>query len=156
MNAEYYAEIFQRELQQLHKEVIAYETDESLWQELSGIQNTGGNLCLHLIGNLNHFIGATLGKTGYVRNRDAEFGTTGLTKHELLVMLNESQAMVQMILPKLNEADMNKEFPFDFLGKHPTRWYLNQFLLHFNYHLGQLNYHRRIVHARFAVSSSTS
>jgi hypothetical protein len=156
MNAEYYNEVFQRELQQLHNEVLAYETDELLWQKLPGIHNTGGNLCLHLIGNLNHFIGATLGKTEYVRNRDAEFGTTGLSKHELLVMLNETQAMVQMILPKFNEVDMGKEFPFDFLGKHATRWYLNQFVIHFNYHLGQLNYHRRIAHARSAVSNNTA
>ncbi len=152
MNAEYYNEVFQRELQQLHREVNAYEVEEWLWTKLPGIRNAGGNLCLHLIGNLNHFIGAALGKTGYVRNREAEFATTGLTKHELLVLLHETQAMIQMILPKLNETDLNKEFPFDFSGKHSTRWYLNQFVLHFNYHLGQLNYHRRITHARPAVS----
>jgi hypothetical protein len=144
MNAEYYSEVFQRELQQLHLEIVAYENDELLWKKMPGITNAGGNLCLHLFGNLHHFIGATIGKTSYVRNREAEFATTGLSKHELLVMLNETQAMIQLVLPKLTDADLQKEFPFDFLGKHSTRWYLNQFVLHFNYHLGQLNYHRRL------------
>jgi hypothetical protein len=44
-----------------------------------GISNSAGNLCLHLIGNLNHFIGATLGNTGYVRNREQEFSSKECT-----------------------------------------------------------------------------
>lgn len=144
MNTSYYTEIYLRDIQKLHDEITHYPTDESLWEVKEGISNSGGNLCLHLIGNLNHFIGAVLAKTGYVRNREAEFGTKGLSKHELLVMISETQAMLQLAFPMLTDAHLEKEYPVDFFGKRTTAWYLNQFLLHFQYHLGQINYHRRL------------
>jgi hypothetical protein len=147
MNAEYYTEMYLRDLQKLHDEVQAYPTDESLWLVKEGISNSGGNLCLHLVGNLQHFIGATIGGNGYVRNREKEFNDTGLTKHELFVLIHGTQAMLQSVLPKLSQADLDKEFPFDFLGKRSTNWYLNQFLVHLHYHLGQINYHRRLLSA---------
>jgi hypothetical protein len=131
MNAEYYTEIYLRDLQKLHDEIQAYPNDETLWAVKEGISNSGGNLCLHLVGNLQHFIGATLGHNGYVRNRDKEFGDKGLTKHELIVLLHGVQGMLQSVLPKLTQADLDKEFPFDFMGKRSTGWYLNQFLVHF-------------------------
>jgi len=145
MNAPYYNEIFLRDTQTLFNEINAYPSDESLWKGADGISNPGGNLCLHLIGNLNHFIGATLGNTGYVRNREAEFATKGLAKEELLRMLGDTQLMLKSVLSNVTEADLEKEFPFDFFGKQTTRWYMNQFLLHLQYHLGQVNYHRRLV-----------
>lgn len=145
MNAAYYTEIYLRDIQKLHEEITAYPSDESLWLVNTGISNSGGNLCLHLIGNLNHFVGGLLGHTGYVRNREEEFNTKGLSKHELLVMISEAQAMLQLTLASLNDSDLEKEYPVDFFGKRTTAWYLNQFLMHFQYHLGQLNYHRRLV-----------
>lgn len=145
MNAPYYNEIYLRDTQALYNEIDAYPSDESLWRAADGISNSGGNLCLHLIGNLNHFIGAILGNTGYVRNREAEFGTKGLAKEELLRMLGDTQMMLKSILSNVTEADLEKEFPVDFFGKQTTRWYMNQFLLHLHYHLGQINYHRRLV-----------
>lgn len=145
MNAAYYNEIYLRDIQKLHDEINLYPSDESLWLVKDGISNSGGNLCLHLIGNLNHFVGGLLGRTGYVRNREEEFNTKGLSKHELLVMISETQAMLKLTLASLNDSDMEKEYPVDFLGKRTTGWYLNQFLMHFQYHLGQLNYHRRLV-----------
>lgn len=144
MNTAYYNEIYLRDIQKLHDEITLYPTDESLWGVQQGISNSGGNLCLHLIGNLHHFIGGVLGNTGYVRNREAEFGTKGLTKHQLLVMINETQAMLQLAFSGVGDAELEKEYPFDFMGKRTTAWYLNQFLMHFQYHLGQINYHRRM------------
>lgn len=145
MNTDYYTETYLRDIQKLQDEIQLYATDELMWQVRPGISNSGGNLCLHLIGNLQHFIGATLSHSGYVRNREKEFSTKGLTKHELLVLLHETEAMLQSVLPKLTDADLEKEYPFDFMGKRTTAWYLNQFLLHFQYHLGQINYHRRLL-----------
>jgi hypothetical protein len=144
MNKVYYAEIYLRDLQKLHDEIQLYANDELLWTVSNGISNSGGNLCLHLVGNLQHFIGATLAHNGYVRNREKEFSAKGLTKHQLIVMLHDTQGMLQSALPKLTDADLEKEYPFDFMGKRTTEWYLNQFLLHFQYHLGQINYHRRL------------
>jgi hypothetical protein len=145
MNAAYYNEIYLRDTQTLFNEINAYPSDESLWKVAGGISNSGGNLCLHLVGSLNHFIGATLGNTGYVRNRDAEFAIKGLTKDELLRMLGDTQLMLKSVWSNVTEADLEKEYPFEFLGKQTTRWYMNQFLLHLQYHLGQINYHRRLV-----------
>ena len=147
MNAEYYAEVYLRDIQKLHDEIQAYPSDESLWLIKEGINNSGGNLCLHLLGSMQHFIGATLGHNGYVRNREKEFSEKGLTKHELMVQLHTTRAMLQTVLPKLTQADLEKEFPFDFMGKRTTNWYLNLFLTHLHYHLGQINYHRRIIAA---------
>lgn len=155
MNAAYFVEVYLRELQKLHDEIQLYPNDETLWIIAPGTLNSGGNLCLHLVGNLQHFIGATIAHNGYVRNRDAEFASKGFSKHELVVMLHETQAMLQSVLPKLSETDLEKEFPFDFMGKHPTRWYLNQFVLHLNYHLGQVNYHRRMISKYSQTSSGT-
>ena len=144
MNTAYYIEIYSRSIQRLQDEIRLYPTDESLWTIKQGISNSGGNLSLHLIGNLNHFIGALLGNTGYVRNREEEFGTKGLSKQELLDRLVETQTMIQSTFSGVSDADLDKEYPVDFLGKRTTAWYLNEFLLHFQYHFGQINYHRRL------------
>jgi len=145
MDAAYYSEIYLRDTQKLKEEIQAYSTDAALWQLKDGISNSGGNLCLHLVGNLNHFLGATVGNTGYVRQRDLEFSTKGLSKMELVQLITDTQKMLKAVLPELTEADLEKEFPFEFMGKQTTRWYLNQFLLHFHSHLGQINYHRRLL-----------
>ena len=64
---------FRKDLSKLIGEIDLYKNETDLWKIKDGISNSGGNLTLHLIGNLNHFIGATLGNTGYVRERDKEF-----------------------------------------------------------------------------------
>lgn len=62
-----------RELEAFCREVEAFPDDERLWQTLPGITNACGNLARHVAGNLQHFVGARLGGTGYVRHREAEF-----------------------------------------------------------------------------------
>ncbi|MCB0505039.1 MAG: DinB superfamily protein, partial [Cyclobacteriaceae bacterium] len=56
-------ELFERDLTQLEKEIDLYKKEEDLWLLPEGISNTGGNLCLHIAGNLQHFIGHVLGGT---------------------------------------------------------------------------------------------
>ncbi len=65
--------IIKRELLKLRTEIESYQDESNLWRIEKNIANSAGNLCLHLVGNLNAYIGATLGQTGYVRDRDAEF-----------------------------------------------------------------------------------
>ena len=48
--------LFSRELQKLKKEIEAYKEEKSIWLIDKNIKNSGGNLCLHLIGNLNIYI----------------------------------------------------------------------------------------------------
>jgi uncharacterized damage-inducible protein DinB len=141
----HFSEIYLRDIKKLHDEISAYQDDASLWVVKGGIANSAGNLALHLIGNLNHFIGATLGHTGYVRNRDAEFNTKNVSKTDLLKMLDEVEEVVSKTLGGLTENNLQKEYPFDFAGKQSTAYYLMFFIAHFEYHLGQINYHRRLI-----------
>jgi integrase/recombinase XerD len=145
MNTTALTEIYLNGLQQLETEIAAYTSEEQLWLTTDGISNSGGNLCLHLLGNLNHYIGATLGHTTYVRNRDAEFSNKNITRTELLSAIAATKKMMEQVLPSLTSEQLKQEYPFDFKGKQTTEWYLLLLLSHFNYHLGQINYHRRLV-----------
>ena len=136
-------DIYLRNIKRLITEINAYPNDESLWEVSGSIVNSGGNLTLHLIGNVNHFIGATFANTGYVRNRDAEFNTKGLSREELVNMLEESHDQVSLTLTNISDEQLNADYPYDFAGKHSGAYYLVFFLSHFEYHLGQINYHRR-------------
>jgi hypothetical protein len=137
--------IFERDLNKLKDEIGLYETDEQLWIVPDGIKNSGGNLALHLVGNLNHFIGSVLGENGYVRDRDAEFGTKNGTRAEIAAMVLETIPVVSSALGKLTAEALVKDFP---VQKHDETRRVDFMLLHlyghFSYHLGQINYHRRL------------
>jgi hypothetical protein len=137
--------IFERDLLKLHDEIGMYKTDEDLWIVRGEIKNSGGNLALHLVGNLNHFIGAVLGETGYVRNRDAEFDAKIGTRAEVMAMIKETIPVVSSAIGKLTAEALVKDFPVE---KHDetrrTDFMLLHLYGHFNYHLGQINYHRRL------------
>ena len=139
-------ELFERDLQKLKTEINLYKDEDNLWVIKEGISNSGGNLCLHLIGNLNHFIGATLGNTGYVRHRDDEFSLKNIPRQDLIINIDNCMLIVSNTFSKLTAADMEKEFP---LEKHGTIVSTMQMLLHLfghlSYHLGQINYHRRLL-----------
>lgn len=139
-------EFFDRDLNKLHEEINLYDDEEKLWKISGSIKISGGNLALHLIGNLNHFIGAILGGTGYVRNRDAEFSLKDIPRNKLLNEIEETRKMINFVLSDLKEDDLNKNFPVEFLNKTVTTgWLLFHLTTHFNYHLGQINYHRRSI-----------
>jgi uncharacterized protein DUF1572 len=139
-------EFFERDLLLLKKEIESYADENKLWIVKEGISNSAGTLCLHLIGNLNHFIGATLGNTGYVRNRDNEFALKNVPGKELIENIDKTIDIVKDTLSKMPPADFEKRFPLEKHGKIVTTDYMLLHLLtHFNYHLGQINYHRRLV-----------
>ncbi len=139
-------EIFERDLNKLRIETNLYEDENKLWITDKNIKNSGGNLCLHIIGNLNQFIGGVLGNSGYVRNRDAEFTDKGFPKKELLKMIDETQTVVANTIESLSEDDLEKIYPVEvFNGQMTTGFFLVHLTTHLNYHLGQINYHRRII-----------
>jgi len=139
-------ELYQKELEKLKEEVSAYETEEQLWKVEDGINNSGGNLCLHLVGNLQHFIGATLGESGYIRNRDAEFKLKNIPRQKLLEEIDNTKKIVVDTLEQVSKKELEKEFPIRlFEEAMTTEYFLVYFLKHFDYHLGQINYHRRLV-----------
>lgn len=139
-------EIFERDLKKLEAEIILYKEEHTLWIIKNGISNSAGNLCLHLIGNLNHYIGALLGNTGYTRNRDSEFTLANISRDKLIRDINDTIITISTTLNHLTNEDFDKEFPEEKHGKkRTTAFMLLHLITHFNYHLGQINYHRRLL-----------
>lgn len=146
MTIEILKSLYNRDLNKLKVEIESYQNEESLWKIDKNISNSGGNLCLHLLGNLNTYIGAELGKTGYVRQRDLEFSLKNIPKTELLEKLETLIEIVNSTLEKLSDDDLKKDYPQESLGyKMTTEYFLIHLLSHLNYHLGQINYHRRLM-----------
>ena len=138
--------IFERDLNRLKTEIELYTNENNLWQMEKGISNSAGNLCLHLIGNLNMFIGNVLGKTDYVRNRPLEFSLKNIPRADLLQSIDTTIVMVDRTLNALREEDLQLEFPLlVFEKKTSTDFMLIHLTTHLSYHLGQINYHRRLL-----------
>lgn len=138
--------ILTRDLVSLRKEIEAYPDDQDLWRGAEGITNSGGTLALHLAGNLQHFIGAVLGNTGYVRNRDAEFAERDVPRADVLHRIDAAAVAVRDTLSRLTDADLAREYPLP-IGKVrvDTGDFLIHLATHLAYHLGQVDYHRRMV-----------
>ena len=133
-----------RELATLRREVEAYPDDASLWAAVPGLANSGGNLALHLCGNLRHFIGAGLGQSGYVRDREAEFSARDRGRAEVAAEVERTALEVEAALRDLDPARLREPFPLAVGGGHPqARLFLLHLLAHLAFHLGQLDAHRR-------------
>lgn len=138
--------LFTRELNKLKDEISFYQNEQNIWNVQEGISNSAGNLCLHLIGNLNHFIGAQFGETGYVRNRPLEFSTKDIPRDELVKMVENTIHVVEQSLDKLTDERLKEDFPIVvFENKTSTEYFLVHLTTHLAYHLGQINYHRRLL-----------
>jgi hypothetical protein len=130
----------------LIKEISLFENEKDLWIVTKGISNSAGTLALHLTGNLNHFVGNVLGNTGYVRNREAEFSDRDIPKKEIIEGIEQVKTVVQDTLESLTDVELNKIYPREILDSPiTTEFFLNHLHGHLNYHLGQINYHRRIL-----------
>jgi hypothetical protein len=138
--------VLTRELKALRREIESYPTEHDLWAIPAGIANPGGNLALHLTGNLQYFVGNVLGKNGYVRNRDSEFGTRDIPRADLLREIDNAIAAVELGMSKIREEDLAKPFPEKVGGvSSSTGAFLAHFATHLAYHLGQVDYHRRML-----------
>lgn len=138
--------LFERDLNQLITELESYPSESSIWQVAPGITNSGGTLALHLIGNLNHFIGAVLGNSGYVRNRDAEFNDRNIPRDKMIHDIHETLKNIKEILNQVTVEQLEKDYPRPPLGTPiKTEHFLIYLQSHLNYHLGQINYARRIL-----------
>jgi len=136
---------YENDLKKVIEEIKLYENEEDIWKLTEGITNSGGNLSLHLIGNIKHFFGANLGGTGYVRERDLEFADKNVSREKLINGLEESIELLKNTLDGLSDEDFRKDYPEEiFGGIHKTSAIAIYMLTHLNYHLGQINYHRRL------------
>lgn len=140
--------LFIRDLTKLKTEIEAYRNEKTLWNTDKDILNSAGNLCLHLAGNLNTYIGAQLGNSGYIRQRDLEFSLKDVPRSELIQKVEKTIDVIHYTFNKLTEEDLNKDYPIEPLGyKMTIGYFLIHLYGHLSYHLGQINYHRRLLDA---------
>jgi uncharacterized damage-inducible protein DinB len=139
-------QIYERDLDNLKAEIASYADEADVWKTAEGITNPAGNLALHLAGNLNHFIGAILGSSGYVRDRDVEFTSPPVSRDTLLAGIDKVRAVVTSTLEKLTDEDLAKTYPIEVFGEPmTTEFFLTHLATHLTWHLGQINYHRRLL-----------
>ena len=146
MNSDELLSFFERDLKKLITELELYKKEENIWLVDQNISNSAGNLALHLIGNLHTFIGKEIGKTNYVRDRELEFNQKNVPRKTLIDSVHEALGMIkEALLPLTNEA-LKKDYPILKFSKVESNEYLLvHLIIHFNYHLGQINYHRRLL-----------
>lgn len=133
-----------RELEGFKRELAHFPDDEGVWSTLPGITNAAGNLALHVAGNLQYFIGTVLGGTGYVRNRDLEFGQRSGPRENIYVELDAAIAVVRRVLPSITSERLDQQFPELVMGiKFRTSTFLVHLCAHSGFHLGQAGYLRR-------------
>jgi uncharacterized damage-inducible protein DinB len=138
--------IFNRDLNRLKSEIELYNNENDVWKINNGITNSAGNLCLHLVGNLNTYIGNVFFKTDYLRNRELEFSLKNIPKSELIQKIEETITVVNDSLDMISEEELKTDFPLLVLEeKMSTEFMLIHFTTHLAYHLGQINYHRRLL-----------
>ncbi|NBA86957.1 DUF1572 domain-containing protein [Emticicia sp. CRIBPO] len=138
--------LYERDLKRLRDELEAYPDESSLWLIKNEIKNSAGNLCLHLMGNLNHYIGAQIGGTDYVRDRPLEFSDKDVPREQLTRQIDDTRKMIAEVLgsisPEILAANHTEEYQG---GANTNEFFLIHLYGHFNYHLGQINYHRRLI-----------
>ena len=138
--------LFKRDLNKLVVEIESYKNEKNLWLVHKEISNSTGNLCLHIVGNLNTFIGAEYGNTGYIRQRELEFSLKDVPKSELIRQVKDVCLVVENALNLLSPDDLQKEYSRRvFKDTMTTEFFLVHLTTHLAYHLGQINYHRRLL-----------
>ena len=138
--------VFIKDLEKLKEEIGLYRNEANLWKIEKEIANSAGNLCLHLVGNLSHFIGTVIGKTDYVRNREQEFSKKNIPRKELVRMVEGTIAVLDKVMKTMIDEQLEVEYPLLVLKeKTSTGYFLFHLSSHLGYHLGQINYHRRLI-----------
>jgi len=137
---------YERDIRRLIEEINLFNDEENLWKTAGTIKNSSGNLVLHIVGGTNYLIGTMLAKTGYVRNRDQEFIIKDVPQNELVAQLEELMLMINKTLSTFDDERMEAEYPIMFDDmKVPNSYVLIRLAIHLNYHLGQVNYLRRVL-----------
>ena len=138
--------IYDRDLDRLKKEIEFFNDEINLWRTIGNVKNSAGNLCLHLVGNLNTYIGKNIGHSGYIRDRDAEFSLKNVPKEKLVQEVVKTKEIVLSTLQNMTEDELKQnhvEKVFDY--EMTNAFFLIHLAAHLSYHLGQINYIRRIL-----------
>ena len=140
------AALLHRDLTKLVQELQRFPSDPMLWQCAPGVANSAGNLALHLEGNLREYIGRQLGGIQFKRERPLEFSTTGLPLAHIVSRIEHVKDKIPEIVAALSPEALDANYPENVLGVPlSTKQFIIHLLGHLNYHLGQINYLRRIL-----------
>lgn len=138
--------LFDRDLKKLISEIESYSDEKNIWQMEGNVTNSAGNLTLHLIGNLHHFIGKEIGGFEYTRDREFEFGAKDVPREELINEINKCRHKLIASLEGMDTSLIEQDYPLEVFGEGMTySFFLTHLYGHLNYHLGQINYHRRLL-----------
>lgn len=147
------AALYHRDLTRLIQQLHAFPDEATVWKTLPGATNSAGNLTLHLEGNLREYIGRQLGGVAYQRTRPQEFALTGIPIADLVSRIEGVRALVPKVVASLSEEQMRAIFPENVLSLPlPTQQFVIHLHCHLNYHLGQIDYLRRILTGGAAVA----
>jgi uncharacterized damage-inducible protein DinB len=135
-----------RELDRVAEEIAAYRDERNLWVTQGAQRNAPGTLALHLAGNIQHYVGAGLGATGYVRDRNAEFNDRDVPREQLLERLRTARDTAVRVLSALDEETFaSGRFAVDLPDAYAdmtVRAYMIHLTWHLGWHQGQIYYHR--------------
>lgn len=138
--------LFERDLNRVIDELNLYQSESDIWKIEGNISNSAGNLALHLVGNLKTYIGKEIGNFDYVRNRDLEFADKNVPREKIVADLSDTIAIIKDSLKSVSDEDLKKDYPLLVLSESTsTEYFLVHLATHLNYHLGQINYHRRLI-----------
>ena len=138
--------LFNRDLKRLISELELYKSEADIWKIKGEISNSAGHLCLHLIGNLNTYIGKELAGTSYIRNRELEFSSQSVPRQELINKIENTTEIINQTFENFNEQLMEVDYPVVVFDRPTsTEYFLVHLATHLSYHLGQINYHRRLI-----------
>jgi uncharacterized damage-inducible protein DinB len=152
MLATEFSALFARDIERLIQELRAFPDTAAIWQTAPGVSNSAGTLALHLEGNLREYIGRQLGEIPYSRQRPLEFSTRDVAQAELIARLEAVKASIPRVIRELSDSQLAANFPEPVLGKPmKTRQFLAHLLAHLSYHLGQVDYLRRITTGKSAI-----
>lgn len=134
------------DLDRLIAELESYNDESVIWTKHKAVNNTAGHLSLHLIGNLNHFIGHMIGGTDYKRDRELEFSSASIPVAEIAQQIRDTKKIVETALSKMPAEQLTSRFPIDVFGFEMTyQYFIIRLSTHLSYHLGQISYHRRLL-----------
>ncbi|NRS90251.1 putative damage-inducible protein DinB [Flavobacterium sp. 7E] len=137
---------YNRDLNKLKLELMAYSNQSDLWLTDKEITNSAGNLCLHLIGNLKTYIGGALANSNYTRNRPEEFSQINISRNQLIKQIDAVIIEINQVLDTITTTALESDFPILVFDKKTTIAYiLTHLTTHLSYHTGQINYHRRLL-----------
>jgi uncharacterized damage-inducible protein DinB len=146
--AETLSRLLVRELEGFGRELELFPDDESVWRTVPGVANSAANLALHVAGNLQYYVGAVLGGTGYVRDREAEFRRRSGPRSGVVREIRTAIRVVQDVLRDLPAERLALEYPepVDDLAFRTDR-FLFHLCTHAAFHLGQAGCLRRALTA---------